>query len=362
MEKKPTRLLIISCATGLGHVRAAEALLATAKTSHPDLEVLHLELASHSGPVLRFFFTTGYQWLMTTWPMIYGKLFYATDRPAKHETYERLAPLFARSIRPLLKKIAEFNPDRIITTHFVVPPLIKKYLSCPLDMVITDYYAHRVWDVNGVRHCFVATQEVSKQLNRAADYIVSGLPVAPKLLRPYSPTKLQRKLQTPSNFQIVLLLAGGTGLADTYPYARALLEKLAPNTLLIAIAGKNNYRLLRRLQTLSGADQNHYRAFGFVKNIADWLRLANVIITKPGGLSITEALTVRKPLILVAPLPGQEEENAQYLEQKGWANYADTPAKAAQLAANLLQGSPPKINPLPQNPNNTILNRVLEPN
>lgn len=327
-----SRILIISCSSGLGHIRAGEALRTYLTQNSPHTVTDHYDAADYGGIFLKTAISRTYDAMVTYYPPLFGELYKAADTKTGSSILKKTAPLFRYSSRPLLKAIEKFAPDRIITTHFIVPYLLEHAtLNCPLDIVVTDYRVNRIWLGPGIRHVFVPTSSIAETLRTEhPSVIVSGIPIDPAFYT--LPRHHLDHLFSPST-PTVLVLSGGKGYTDTCTIVSELLMQ-AGTYAVLAVAG-NNRRLQKKLETLS-SNRHPYHVLGFTHDMAELMKLSDCIVTKPGGLSISEALYLQKPLVLYPGLPGPELYNAAFITEEGYGVAGANPPELARLALRVL--------------------------
>ena len=341
----------------MGHIRAAAALQASAERSHPDLDSRHINIIDYAPSIVGRILCNSYNHVVRYVPRLYGALYTLDDH--KHvplaKTANRCIRLaLQRHLKRLIRDIDAFQPDRIVTTHYLVPYLLKNKISCPIDLVITDYYAHRVWLHDNVRTYFVAALATARRLQEQnKTVVVSGIPIHPDFLNTPSPALLKTKLGLDQNQPTLLLLSGGNGLIDTSIFAEQIIQHL-PNANIVAIAGQGSPRLYQRLIRLQSTHPA-LQVFTFVDNIAEWTAVADLIVTKPGGLTVAEAIYLNKPLVLVNPIPGQETKNAAFVEQHHYGHLIKNNEALMPIIKHSLSTPPlPNTRPLPF-PNDIII-------
>lgn len=355
--QKKQKLLLISCSGGMGHIRAAEALKAHAEKFYPDIICEHFNAAEYSGWFLNTSLVKSYEFLIKNHPKVFGALFKLADTTMGKKYIQLHHPLLRKSGEPLLDAIERFNPDRIIVTHPIVMPLLEKLPpALPLDLVVTDYYANKIWLHPNIRHFFVPTEEMKEELkNEHLSIIVSGIPLHPVFFETKDTSVLRNKYHLSLDHQTILVMSGGQGLIDTSTIVRELLAFSKPLNIVV-IAGKGNTAALAKLKKLP-TEQHTYRIIEFTSAIDEYMRISDLIITKPGGLTITECLYLKKPLLLINPIPGQEEANAEYIAAKHFGLLAKDHSEILHLTASVLAGQAHLIPPPDRaNPNELILN------
>ncbi len=356
MPTKRQKILIISCLAGMGHVRAAQALLLSASENHPEFDCRHIDAVDYCGPLLKTSIVDSYEILIKHWPGLFKKIFEYTDTPAGKDSFEKSIFLLQQGNKKLIDYIKDFKPDRIIVTHFLIPLLLKKFNGrFPIDMVVTDYYANLLWINPTVRHLFVATEAIKEAFKTDhPSIVVSGIPVNPRFFKPKNIPELKKKFGLPAGKKVVLILSGGMGPIDTSTATETILQQVK-NISVIAVAGKHNGELLEKLQKLSGG-KNHYQALSFVEKVDELMALADIIVTKPGGLTTSEVLYLKKPLVMINPIPGQEEKNAGFVIKHNYGCLATTTSELPGLINRILDEpnfltKPPDL----PNPNEIIL-------
>ncbi len=331
--RKPSRVLVLSVSAGAGHVRAAEALAAHARAGFPLLSVSHRDMMALVPRWFCVIYRDLYMKLSSGLPEAWGWLYRKTDnaRPASigERVRRRLQRLCARR---LLAEIEACRPDAIVCTHFLPAELLADErragrLDCPVWVQVTDFDLHRMWVHEGVSGYFVGSDELAFRLAAhgvpAAQVVVSGIPVMPGFLAAPQRTQAAAVVGLDPALPTVLMMSGGGGSGMQVDTIQSLLLQ-QPRLQLIVLAGRND-ALRRSLQDLTAAYAGRLRCFGFIEDVHLAMACADLAITKPGGLSTSECLAMGLPMLLVNPIPGQEERNAAYLMQEGAAARADDP-------------------------------------
>lgn len=314
-RKKTKKVLIISCTGGSGHIRAAEAIKKTCEEFYETIECKHINLVDFSGWLLKLSMVHSYNFLVKHRPKIFRKIYYYTDANAGDKSLKKTMPLLKISGKKILKEVEDFNPDRIICTHFLPPILLEKaQISCPVDVVVTDFYAHQSWSIPSVRALFVGAEDTKEHLSKnKIPIIVSGIPIDPIFYKNKNISELKQKFRLLHNSKTILVLSGGVSLIDMSQEVGEILKNFSDQRLnIIVISGKNNQKAYEKLCALHFYNHN-YKILEFTTEIDEYMRIADVVITKPGGLTLSECLFLQKPLILINPIPGQEEKNAEYI-------------------------------------------------
>lgn len=314
-------------------MRAAEALCAHAELDFTQLEVRHADLMQMVPHAFRKVYTDLYLTLANRLPEAWGWLYRKTDHAPNGGWVDALRRLIQNlCTRKLLQEVKRFAPDAIVCTHFLPAELLSAAkrqgrINCPIWVQVTDFDLHRMWIHEGISGYFVANEELAFRLQAYGvplDRIaITGMPVMPAFsAHPDRQTCAHQFGLDPSR-TTVLLMGGGAGIGGMALLAAALLE-FDKQVQLIVMAGKNR-EALSALQALSSSYPSRLLAIGFTDQVPALMACADIAITKPGGLSTSECLVMGLPMVLINPIPGQEERNADFLLQEGVAVRADDP-------------------------------------
>jgi UDP-N-acetylglucosamine:LPS N-acetylglucosamine transferase len=207
-------------------------------------------------------------------------------------------------------------------------------------VIVTDWAeVHLSWVSTRVDHYTVPTEEAARTCRAVGvpDRAVSvlGLPVRRQFARarpgPSRRRAARERFALPADRFVLLAMVGTEGTAGALAHLRAL-ARTPLDAQLVVVCGRNE-RLRRRVGELGGV--NPVRALGFVEEVADLMLATDLLVTKPGGVTLAEAFCCRLPVLAYDPLPGQEEGNARYVVARGAAELADSPRRLAELAAEL---------------------------
>jgi processive 1,2-diacylglycerol beta-glucosyltransferase len=338
------RILLLSVSAGAGHGRAAEALGAEAAAHFPNIVARHIDVMTLVPRSFRALYTEYYIKLVERHPSVWAYLYHATDKMPRDALFASLRRAVERlNTRRLRDVLAEFAPDHIICTHFLPAELlahdIKRKRSVPPVWVqVTDFDLHRMWVQPGMRGYFAASEEIAfRMVQRGiprANVQVSGIPVMPAFSRKLSRAQCARELGIAADKSTLLLMTGGAGVAGGEQMLERLLA-LPQDFQIVALAGRSQ-RLLESYRRIAAAHAGRLFPLGFTTTIERLMACADLAITKPGGLTVSECLAVGLPMVLIAPIPGQEERNADYLMEQGVAVKAPDAVALEYKIAHLL--------------------------
>jgi processive 1,2-diacylglycerol beta-glucosyltransferase len=308
-------------------MRAAEALRSHAGQFGDATEALHLDVMDFVPRAFRKIYTDFYIGLVNRAPVLWGYLYQLTHEARPDSSMERLRRAVERlNTAALRREIERIQPDAIICTHFLPAELLarmirRERLTCPVWVQVTDFDLHRLWVQQGMAGYFAANQEIAWRMQAAgipAQRIhVTGIPIMPAFAAALERAACARELGIDPGKTTFLMMGGGAGLGSLDMLAARLLA-LAGDFQLLVLAGKNA-RALTALQTLAARYPGRLFPQGFTDKVERMMACADLVITKPGGLTTSECLAMGLPMIVNAPIPGQEERNADFLMEQGAA-------------------------------------------
>lgn len=326
-------------------MRAAEAIRATAALHMPDVEVKHVDVMEFVSAGFRKIYTDFYIKLVNSAPVLWGMLYHASNQAKGDSKREAVRRALERwNAQPLKTMLAEFAPDAIICTHFLPAEMLsrlirKERLRCPVWVQVTDFDLHRLWVQENMAGYFAANDEVAYRMRAqgiAAEQIhLTGIPIMPAFSQRLERKTCAAEFGLSPERTTFLLMGGGAGLGNLDAVAQHLLG-LQGDFQLIVLAGKNQ-QALSALQTLAQRYPGRLLAQGFTNQVERLMACADLVITKPGGLTTSECLAMGLPMIVNAPIPGQEERNADFLLEQGVALKAFDDVTLAYRLQYLLQ-------------------------
>ncbi|MES2741143.1 MAG: glycosyltransferase [Pseudomonadota bacterium] len=338
------KILLLSVSAGAGHVRAAQAIEAHANLAGGPAVATHLDVMDYVTAGFRKLYTDFYIKLVNKAPALWGYLYQATNTAQPDGSLQRLRRGVERlNTQALLGRIAAFGPDAIVCTHFLPAEILSRALrhgrlACPVWVQVTDFDLHRMWVHEHMRGYFAANEEVAFRMREqgiaAARIHVTGIPVMPAFAQAPARAECAREAGIDPGRSTILLMGGGAGLGSLDTIAARLLA-LDADFQLIVLAG-NNAQALTALQTLAARHPGRLLAQGFTDRVERLMACCDLVITKPGGLTTSECLALGLPMIVNAPIPGQEERNADFLLEQGVALKAFDGATLAYRVRHLL--------------------------
>lgn len=326
------KLLVISSPGGSGHVQVANAIVAEAANYPTISEVQHINIASFLPHTLNALLFESYDWSAKFFPLWWRIVYILTNTSLGTWCAKKIAVLLMRTgvgkLGELKQLLATFQPDCIICTNPIPRLFLRHSNTKQICMVLTDYDAHATWVQDSRDTFFVSAQDVLAEVIQKGALrthtIVTGIPIHPVFFEEKNRETLYQTYNIDKNKKTVLILTGGHGLFNPTKHITALNASALPLTIIV-IAGKNK-ALQKELEQLTIHSKHTYHVLGWTNTMDEYMRIADYVITKPGGITTTECLVLQKPMILVSPIPGQEEANCRVLCRIGAAVRAHKPA------------------------------------
>jgi processive 1,2-diacylglycerol beta-glucosyltransferase len=355
---RPPRILIASASVGAGHLRAAQAIELALRRLRPDAMIRNVDVLTFGTRPFRWSYSGSYRTLVRHAPQMLAWIYNRVDRPpaAGPRLWYRLRVYLEKlNLRPFLRLLTSEPWDLVVNTFFLSGEIVASLrrqgrLRTPQVMVTTDFEVHRNWVTQPCDHYFTATEEAAQYLRcfgvPAGDVRVTGVPIHAAFSEPKDQAVCRQRHGLSLGRPVLLLLVGGGPLARGEAVLRALLD-VAPPADIVAVTGRNT-ELRERLSAVPVPARHRARVLGFTDQMDELLAAADLVVTKPGGLTASEALARGTGIVIINPIPGQEERNSDYLLENGAAvkgNHLPTlahklnallrdPARLAALRAN----------------------------
>lgn len=326
------RILILSASVGSGHNMAAAALEASLRNRLNVGTVLTLDVLESASDLYRSFYSDAYFGLVEAVPWLVGWGYDANNPPFKLGSSISLWDRI--NTTSTVKSIQAFDPDIVICTHFLPVRLVALMLSrgllrARLEVVTTDYDFAGLWLSSTFNHLFVArdeTKAVLASMGLPEDRLtVSGIPVRSVLSQSIDRASVLKRFDLRPDVPILLISAGASGGSYTTTIVRQALE-MRNEFQAVVVCGRND-QLRSEVAELVRGQADQFRVLGYTTEMAALMRVATLFVGKPGGLSSSECMAVGLPMVLINPIPGQEERNSDFLLEEGAAvrcNYETT--------------------------------------
>ena len=322
------RVLVLSASAGAGHLRAAEAVEKAIQVRGLASEVQHLDVLKYTNQVFRHFYSKAYIDLVNKAPEVLGWLYDYLDDPKKNDPV-RLA--FDRlNANAFIRYLGRYQPDVAICTHFLPSGIISSLkeegkVQVLNSVVVTDFDVHAMWLCRHVEQYFVALDETKvhlKALGVAESLVtVSGIPIDPVFAVHKDKRAMRRKHGLEEDRFTILVSAGGFGVGPVGHLMQAL-TRLEHSARVVVVCGRNEAlkaELSAAVKTFPKNSSVSFTLLGFTTEMDELMTAADLYVGKPGGLTTSEALSKGLPMVVINPIPGQEERNSDHLLEEGVA-------------------------------------------
>ena len=330
-------VLVLSASVGAGHVRAGQAVEKAYQVYGGAERVKHIDTLDFTSQMFRTLYAKTYIDMIRHAPTVLGWLYDRLDEPFKNEKFVHLFNKL--NTTKLVKMIHEQKPDMLICTHFLPSEIISRLkekgeISTPMAIVVTDLDVHAMWLCRRYDRYFVAMEETRVHLEKlgvpAEKITVTGIPIDPVFAQEKDAGAMRKKHGLKADATTILLSAGGFGVGPIEQMITALME-LKHKAQVIAVCGKNA-ELKERLEKAVAAHAAgkkggmvDVKVLGFTTEMDELMAASDLLVGKPGGLTTSEALARGLALVIVNPIPGQEERNSDHYLEEGVAIRCNNP-------------------------------------
>ena len=343
------RILILSASTGGGHMKASAAIKSHILNKDPNSVVEISDTLKYISPLLDKTISDGYEYLAKNAPKMYGVMYKQSNKETALNTFVyKFNTLFSKKLIPLLQ---EFKPDAIVSTHPFTTEMLSNLkdtleINIPLICIMTDYAPHKAWLNKNVDAYVVANDEM---VDAMANFGIKkeiiypfGIPIEDSFFTKRERSETLKELGLSDKLPTILIMAGSFGVADILKIYNRII-KLDINFQIIIITGKNKKlydsfeKILNKNESelllslkkhsikKSSTNKTKHQSIKntkliyFTNEVYKYMFASDLIITKPGGLTISEALACNLPMAIFNAIPGQEEENADFLVDNNMA-------------------------------------------
>jgi processive 1,2-diacylglycerol beta-glucosyltransferase len=349
-------ILVLSASVGAGHLRAAQAVELALCQMAPQANVRNVDVLSLTNAAFRRIYGKAYLDLVNRAPHVLGYIYDHMDKPRGPESKRdklRLA-IEKLNLKNFVSLMKEGPWDVVVNTHFLPAEIIASLrrdgkVNVLQVTVTTDFETHRLWVNEPCDHYTTATAEGAAYLRHwgvTANVSVTGIPIHPVFSQPKDRLECLRRQGLVGDRSVMLQLAGGFGVGPIEKLFRGLLSIEVPLEIVV-VAGKNE-EVRDELESIEVPSRHRANVLGFTDQMDELMCVADVVLSKPGGLTTSEVLARGAAMAVVNPIPGQESRNSDYLLENGAAikinNVATLPLKLTELLKD-----PTRLQSLKQN-------------
>ncbi|HKM53975.1 MAG TPA: glycosyltransferase [Isosphaeraceae bacterium] len=323
------RILVLSASVGAGHMRAAQAVELALRQVVPDATVKNIDVLTLTNPAFRRVYGKLYLDLVNKAPHFLGYFYDMLDQPSRsgRNRGDRFRLMVEKlNLKSFLRLLQEEAWDLVINTHFLPAEIISSLrregtFQAPQVTATTDFETHRLWVNQPCDRYFTATEEGARYLQHwgipAKDTFATGIPIHPVFATPKDRAACLKKQGLAGDRPIVLQMSGGFGVGPIEKLYRALLDVEKPLEV-VAITGRNE-EVKAQLESVKCPPRHRAKVLGFTDQIDELMAVADLVVSKPGGLTTSETLARGAGMVIVNPTPGQEYRNNDFLLENGAA-------------------------------------------
>ncbi len=337
----PKRIAILTLSVGSGHVRASSVIRRVLGEGNDNVEVRMLDAIEFAESWFLWLYVRTYWWMLRYARGLWRGIYERRQRKRHRMTVPHW--VFRRGCVKVLRELKAYAPQLVIVTEIgaaEIAALGKRegWFNTPILAVQTDFQAEPPWIQPEIDFYCVGSDDAKSQLitwgispNRI---LVCGIPIDPAFALPFDKAKVLKSLGLVAERPVVLVMAGGMGPVPLDQIIVSL-ERCGLPLQVLAVAGHD--RAMRvRLERLRGKVALNLHTFGWTDTVPELMAAADLLVTKPGGMTSAEALAAGLPMILTRPIPGPEESHVRYLLQHGAALHAKSFEEIPQLVFPLL--------------------------
>jgi len=342
MDKK--KIIILYSTGGMGHKKAALALFKVLSERKEDVDVEVVDVLEFGNKIYKFLYLDFYVFLMSRARWLWGILYYGSNSAVFDRLTRRLrGALDNKSLPGLADMLAEKDPDALVATHFLLPSIaaiLKRdsRFHARMYTVITDYGPHSYWLSDHIDRFFVGSAQAARELSGRGvpeDRIdVTGIPTTDEFSRVFDVEKLRGEYGLKDGKKTIFMMSGGFGVGPIEEMLLSL-NSCRGDIQVITVCGHNK-EVYEKVRAMEERLKYPLVVLGFTDKVAELMAVSDLMVTKAGGISVTEAMNSRLPMILFASVPGQETWNEIFLTQSGAAVKAGTAAEIPSLADRIL--------------------------
>ncbi len=353
------KILIFYASYGGGHLNAAKSIDACLRKINAELDIELIDCMKYVNIALEKITTAAYREMAKKLPWAWGRIYADSQKGPLAHISSRSNKILAIK---LLRLLREKKPDLIISTHPFGSQMCsylkrKGKIDSKIATIMTDFAPHDQWLVGSSHtdYFFVAHDKMKDYLiskNIPAEKIyATGIPISERFLLSFDRKQILDTFGLQDNLKTVLFFGGGEfglGKSKTIEIFESLVHYIE-NIQVVAISGKNE-KMKNTFSEIVTRNQkeNFVKVLSYTDKVPELMSISDLVVTKPGGLTTSESLACNLPMVIINPIPGQEEENAEFLENKGiaiWIKKKDSP----KIIFQELLSSPEKLAQMKEN-------------
>ena len=354
------KILITYATYGGGHLSAAKAIKNYIDENYDDVETKLVDCMMYINKVVNGVSTRIYNKITTNTPWLWKKVYYNSKKGILSKISNGSNKLMAKK---LVRLFDDFKPDIVISTHMFSTQMIgylkrKGKVNCALATVLTDFAPHDQWlEEHEYGNLFFVSNESMKEsivneFNVDSNIVhVTGIPISPKFSKGFDKEQIYKDMDLNPNKKTILLFGGrefGSGRKKILEVLTSLTKHLDKYQI-VAVCNRNKKTISAFHKIADGLqDSSDLKIFDYITNVPEVMSISSLVVTKSGGLTSSESLASALPVLVINPIPGQEEENAEFLVNAGVAVWLKKKDNTEDVVNKLLT-SPEKLKEMGEN-------------
>ena len=341
------KILIFYASYGGGHLSAANSIKQCIDDNFKNCETKLVDCMEYVNKPVNKITTTAYKELAKKFPWAWGEVYSHSQKGPLAHISSASNNLLAKKLLKLLK---EYQPDIVISTHPFGSQMVsylkrKALVDCKLATIMTDFAPHDQWLVGKdyVDYYFVSHEKMRQELinSNVAENTVfaTGIPLSNRFLMHFDKDEIMKSMGLNPDKRVILFFGGGEfglGRDKTVKILNSFITHVK-NHQIVAIAGKNEKMKIAFDKLVAETNSESFvKVLAYTKQVPELMSISDLVVTKPGGLTTTESLASGLPIVAINPIPGQEEENAKFLEDEGVAIWLKKNDDYDEIIADLL--------------------------
>lgn len=342
------RVLIFYASYGGGHLSAANSIKQCIEEFHPYYEIKMVDCMKYVNPNIEKFTTDAYKIMAKDAPKAWGVLYKLSDKGLLFHLSNWNNKILSIKLFELFK---DFNPDVVISTHpfsSQMTACLKKHhkTNCKLATILTDFALQNQWLVGNkyMDYIFVSHESMRQDIISTGidenKVFATGIPLSNRFLQNFNREEIRKSFKLDENKNTILFFGGGQfglGKDATVKILKAFINNLDDKFQMVLISGKNQKMFDNFTKVVIEKEvESKVKVLGFTTQVPELMSISDLVVTKPGGLTTTESLASGLPIVIINPIPGQEEENAKFLVDSGVGIWIKKPEKAEEYVQTIL--------------------------
>ncbi len=326
------KILVVYATAGIGHKKASVAIKkAYDEMNLPGAEVTLIDALDYTNDFFKWSYLQAYLLMVNKLPTFWGLLYYLTDNPLVDLIVSQIRRLNNwASSKKLVSYILDTKPDVILSTHFfaseIIADLKKRGIAhSRLVTIVTDYKLHAWWVCEGTDAYIVASEDTRRSLEgRKVDpskIKVMGIPIEPVFSKPLDRAKIFKDAALRDDLFTILVIGGGFGVGPIEGIVKIIAQ--IPRDLQVVVVCGHNDELVHKMQDLKDEHKLNMKVLGFIDNVYEYMEISDILISKSGGITVSESLAKEVPMVIISPILGQETGNCGFLVRNSAAVKVD---------------------------------------